>query len=434
MTEIAKNDAQVRSLVDAAQRAFAAGQREDAARVLAEARAAAPEHPLVLNALGMQALDAGEAKEARGLIERAVAANSQTPQLWLSLALACRALGDGHAELAALAKALALDPYFFLALMQKAAALERQGAAKKAAAAYRSALCCIPRISPLPQTLQAAIARARAAVAADANALEHFLRDRVGAARAQHANARQDRFDDCLEILLGKKRVFVQQPTYMHFPRLPAIQFHDRADFPWLNAVEAATDDIRDELVRVLAEDSDGLVPYVTYPAGAPLNQWKELNNSRKWSAFYLMRDGERLEERLARCPKTAAVLGRAPLADLPGHAPTAFFSILGPRTRIPPHTGVTNTRLVVHLPLIVPGKCGFRVGSDTRVWIPGKAWVFDDSIEHEAWNESEDARAILIFDIWNPQLTAAERDLVRAATTGIADYYDGESPLAAQA
>ncbi len=269
-------------------------------------------------------------------------------------------------------------------------------------------------------------------VEANTAALEAFLQDRVSSARARHAGARQDRFDHCLDVLLGKKRVFVQQPTFMHFPHLPAVQFYDHADFPWLDAVEAATNDIRNELVRIMAEDSGGLVPYVVYPAGAPLNQWKELNNSRKWSAFYLLREGARLDERLSRCPKTAAALSNVPLADLPGHAPTAFFSILEPKTRIPPHTGVTNTRLVVHVPLIVPSSCGFRVGSEIRAWVPGKAWVFDDTIEHEAWNDSEDARAILIFDVWNPHLTEAERDLVRAATEGVGAFYAGESAATA--
>jgi aspartyl/asparaginyl beta-hydroxylase (cupin superfamily) len=91
----------------------------------------------------------------------------------------------------------------------------------------------------------------------------------------------------------------------------------------------------------------------------------------------------------------------------------------------------VTNTRLVAHLPLIVPPGCGFRVGSETRQWIPGKAWLFDDTIEHEAWNNSDELRAILIFDVWNPYLTAAERDLVSASTGAIAEFYAGESPLA---
>src|SRR5260370_583499 len=85
------------------------------------------------------------------------------------------------------------------------------------------------------------------------------------------------------------------------------------------------------------------------------------------------------------------------PPADVPGQAPTAFFSMLQPLTRIPPHTGVTNTRLVCHVPLVIPSGCGFRVGSETRQWEPGKAWVFDDTIEHEAWNESDKPRYILI-------------------------------------
>jgi aspartyl/asparaginyl beta-hydroxylase (cupin superfamily)/Tfp pilus assembly protein PilF len=430
MSVTASSDAQVRAWVEAAQRASAAGRRDDAARVLEQARVAAPEHPLVLNALGMHALAGGDAGAARKFLERAVAAHAETPQLWLSLALACRELRDATAEMNALDQALKLDPYFFLALMQKAALLERQGDSKKASTAYHAALCCVPRTGPLPPSLQAAVAHAQAVVAANAAALEAFLSERLNGVRARHAGTQQNRFDHCLDVLLAKRRVFVQQPTYMHFPYLPAVQFYERADFPWLDALEAAAGDMRDELVRVMTEDAGELVPYVTYPDGVPLNQWAELNHSRKWSVFYLLKDGARLEDHLQRCPKTAAALSRPPLADVPGHAPTAFFSILQPHTHIPPHTGVTNTRLVVHVPLIVPGSCRFRVGSETREWVPGKAWVFDDTIEHEAWNDSDQARAILIVDIWNPHLTEAERDLVRAATEGVAGFY-GHSAFA---
>jgi aspartyl/asparaginyl beta-hydroxylase (cupin superfamily) len=71
-----------------------------------------------------------------------------------------------------------------------------------------------------------------------------------------------------------------------------------------------------------------------------------------------------------------------------------------------------------------VPPNCSFRVGGETREWVPGRAWVFDDTIEHEAWNRSDAPRAILIFDIWNPFLSAAERDLIRAATDVVVTYY----------
>lgn len=429
MSAVTTGDTQVRALVEAAERAAASGRKDEAARILAEAQAAAPEHPLVLNALALRALGQGDAAGARELLTRAVASTPKEPALWLSLALASRALRDVDAELSALDQALALDPYFFLALLQKATLFERQGKPRKAAGLFHAALCCAPR-GPLPPALQSAIAHAREAVRANNAALETFLHDRLRETRARHDEARRDRFDECLDVLLGKRRIYVQQPTFMHFPRLPAIQFYDRGDFPWLDALEAATDDIRSELIRVLAEDSSELVPYVAYPPGAPLNQWKELNQSRKWSAFYLWSEGARRDAHLARCPKTAAALARVPMADVPGHAPTAFFSILEPKTRIPPHTGVTNTRLVVHLPLIVPRSCGFRVGSDTREWIPGRAWVFDDTIEHEAWNDSEEPRAVLIVDIWNPFLTEAERDLVRAATEGVGGFYGGEPPF----
>jgi aspartyl/asparaginyl beta-hydroxylase (cupin superfamily) len=80
----------------------------------------------------------------------------------------------------------------------------------------------------------------------------------------------------------------------------------------------------------------------------------------------------------------------------------------------------------VVHLPLVVPAGCAFRVGNETREWVPGKAWVFDDTIEHEAWNDSDQLRTVLIFDIWHPDLTEAERELVRATMEGLAAFRGG--------
>ena len=218
----------------------------------------------------------------------------------------------------------------------------------------------------------------------------------------------------------------------LYFPELPAIEFFDRADFPWLDAIEAATEEISAELTATLISDRAGLEPYVSYPEGVPLNQWQELNKSRRWSAYFLWNQGAPQEAHMARCPRTVEVLKGAPQCDVAGRGPTAFFSILDANTHIPAHTGVTNTRLTVHLPLIVPPDCGFRVGGDVREWLPGKAWVFDDTIEHEAWNRSEVPRAILIFDIWNPLLSPAERDLMRVTVETVATYYrlSGDSAL----
>jgi aspartyl/asparaginyl beta-hydroxylase (cupin superfamily) len=154
-----------------------------------------------------------------------------------------------------------------------------------------------------------------------------------------------------------------------------------------------------------------------------PLNQWVELNNSPRWSAFHLYKMGALVEENAAKCPKTMKALRHAPQPDQPGRTPAAMFSLLKPNTRIPPHTGVTNVRLVTHLPLIVPEGCRFRVGNETRDWIPGKALVFDDTIEHEAWNDSDKLRVVLIFDIWHPELSQAERSMITAMGRALGEF-----------
>ena len=424
MSAAAADDARIGALIESADKAAAAGQHAEAARLLAAAETAAPQDPRVLNALGMHALKTGEFTAARRRLEEAVRRDARSPVLWFHLALALRAQGDVDAEAAAVAKALELDAYFYLALLQKATLLERRGKRRQAAQAYRAFLQCVPPAAQQAPGLQQGLERASAAVAANAAALDGFLQSRLASVQAGHRDAPQERFSHCLDALLDKRRIYTPQPTFMHFPRLPALEFYDRAEFPWLGAFEAATDRIRAELLQCLACDAADVVPYIDYPSGVPLNQWRELNRSRRWGAYYLIKGGTPLERHLERCPQTAALLAAAPLAEVPGEAPTAFFSILEPRTRIPPHTGVTNTRLVVHVPLVIPPGCGFRVGSETRQWQPGQTWVFDDTIEHEAWNGSDEPRAILILDIWNPFLTGAERALVSAATVAVNEYY----------
>ena len=377
-----------------------------------------------LNTLGMRSLQNGQFSEARSYLEKAVAADAGNPLLWFHLALACRAQADAGGEAAALERALAIDPYFYLALLQKGTLFERQGKPRQAAKAYHSFLSCLPPPAQQPPALKPAIERARRVIATNNAQLEEFVRASLPKpATSIGSGSGSVRFDHCLDILFGRRRVFTPAPTWMHFPHLPAIEFYDRAQFAWLGAFEAATADIRQELVNLLTAHPSGVEPYVDYPDGSPLNQWKDLNRSRKWGAYYLIRSGAPETDNLARCPGTAELLAAAPLAHVPGHAPTAFFSLLEPRTRIPAHTGVTNTRLVCHVPLIVPPGCGFRVGAETREWKSGEAWVFDDTIEHEAWNDSDAPRAILIIDTWNPYLTEEERQLVSAATVASTEY-----------
>jgi aspartyl/asparaginyl beta-hydroxylase (cupin superfamily)/Flp pilus assembly protein TadD len=418
------DDASILRLLQASKAAAASSRAEESDRLLAQAAQAAPQHPAVLNELGVRMLQRNEADSARQLFDRATQVDPRHPALWSNLAASLHALQRWDDESEAIERALALEPRHLSSLLQKGGLLETRGDTRNAARVYRNALATLPPGAQTPPTVQAALDHARQAVQADDAALADAIAQRIAPLREQYSGASFRRIDKCIDGVAGKRARYFPNPTFMLFPELPAIEFYERADFPWLDAIEAGAAEIRSELTRVLVSDRDGLQPYIAYPDGVPLDQWAELNKSRRWSAYFLCNQGVPQPAHVALCPRTAELLRGAPQCEVNQRAPTAFFSLLDPRTRIPAHCGVTNTRLTVHLPLIVPTDCGFRVGSETREWIPGKAWVFDDTIEHEAWNNSDAPRAILIFDIWNPFLTAAERDLVRATTEVFGTYY----------
>ena len=421
----ALDDAAIIRVLQACKAEAAAGRMTESDQLLARLAQQAPHHPAVLNELGVRMLNRGAAEQAHALFVRATSADPKHPSLWANLASSLKALGRRAEEMDAIEKALQLEPRHLSALLQKGQYLEASGDRRNAARAYQNALAVTPAGSEPPPAVQDALRHARTVVDADLAALSAALEEPLAAIRERHGGERQRRVDLCLEALMGKRSIFHSQPTWMYYPELPAIEFFERADFPWLDALEAASDPIRAELLRVLVADRDGLQPYIDFPQYMPLDQFRELNRSRRWSAYFLWNQGEAIAGHIARCPVTARVLEAVPARPrIAARAPTAFFSILDANTRIPPHTGVTNTRLTVHLPLVVPAGCGFRVGGTTREWLPGKAWVFDDTIEHEAWNSSDTPRAILIFDIWNPLLSAAECDLIQTATEVYVRYY----------
>jgi aspartyl/asparaginyl beta-hydroxylase (cupin superfamily) len=373
-------------------------------------------------------LHAGDAPAARDILQRLVEAVPGQVTYWLSLAAVLRTLGGRDEELAALERALAIDPLHLVALLQKATVLDLMNKPRAAATVYGNALRTVAPGVRLPAPIEAHIAHARQRVADNAAQLAALLEERLSRVRTGADSDAKRRFDRSIDRVLGRNRVYMPEPTGMLFPFLANYEFFSRDAFPWLESLESATDDIRHELLAVLDADRAGITPYIAYDEGLPLNQWRELNHSPRWGAYFLWNEGRRDESHLARCPKTAAALAATPQVDIAGRGPTAFFSLLEARTHIPPHTGVTNSRLTVHLPLIVPPGCRFRVGGETREWRAGHAWVFDDTIEHEAWNDSDVPRAVLIFDVWNPQLTELERELVRAATLALIEYNESES------
>ena len=400
----------------------------EALRLLGEAAAILPDHPLVLHERARRLSLAGDPAAALAILERVVSLAPKHVPFRLSQAAVLRAMGRREDELAVLEQALTVEPRHLVALLQKGALLDFMQKPRAAAVVYGRALQALGPGTRLPAPIEAHVAHARKRVADNAAEVAAWLDARLRAIRGAGAGgeARQ-RVDRCLERMLGRNRIYTPEPTGMLFPFLVNFEYYSREYFPWLETLETATAAIREELIGVLNSDQAGIRPYVSYPHGLPLDQWRELNNSRRWGAYFLWNEAHREEDHMARCPRAVAALESIPRVDIPGRGPTAFFSVLDSHTRIPPHTGVTNTRLTVHLPLIVPPGCQFRVGGETRDWREGTAWVFDDSIEHEAWNDSDVPRGILIFDVWNPQLTPLERDLVREATVVFAQYNEAE-------
>jgi aspartyl/asparaginyl beta-hydroxylase (cupin superfamily) len=402
-----------RILLDQASRLRQAGDLNGAATLLRGGVAEHPDIAAVWNMLGILQLEAGDPAEAEKSIRRAVEIDP-SPVLLLNLARAQRAQGDRARELETLNRALGIEPYFLPAILDKGEAMMALGQESDAVELYRLLFDGLDPNEKYPPQIAEKLAAARTVLdrAGDV-AMEAFARALDEVAR-EHEGADLRRVRAYAENRAGKRKVYQQRPTGSHFPYLPAIEFFDRSLFPWFEELEKHTDAIREEMLSLWADDDSRFRPYVAYGEGIPLNQWAELNHSLRWSAWFFWENGVRNDANCARCPRTAAAIEAAPLLDTPGKAPTAMFSILQPRTRIPPHTGTSNTRTTVHLPLIVPPGCGFRVGAETREWREGEAWAFDDTIEHEAWNDSDQPRAILIIDAWNPLLTEAEREVVR--------------------
>jgi aspartyl/asparaginyl beta-hydroxylase (cupin superfamily) len=351
----------------------------------------------------------GNLAGARAALEQAVESGDSSVELWTKLSAVRRALGDVEGAIAAIERALAVSPLDFSALLARAMLLERKGS-PASGEAFSNAIAQLPPEAEIPKSMAAAIEHAKKRSAEHRERVERRLLDSIPAGLSDVQRGRLARLASNTS---RRTRHFHQQPTNFHFPGLPEIEFHDSGQFGGIPELEAAVATIRSEYEALVRSELGELVPYTQYPDHVPLAQWKELNNNRDWTAIHLLRNGERVEANARHCPATLELLAKLPQPGIPGAAPNAMFSLLAPRTHIPPHTGVANVRLVAHLPLIVPEGCGFRVGATTRGWNVGEVFVFDDTIEHEAWNDSDRLRVVLIFDLWAPGIETPERDSV---------------------
>ena len=173
-------------------------------------------------------------------------------------------------------------------------------------------------------------------------------------------------------------------------------------------ALETAFGDIRDEAPNAINLDRDGWAEVSAHAPLRPAGQQPE--GSHDWSAVPLFTTGRRQTDIAARLPRTLAAV---------------YLSALKPNARIPPHAGRTNAALTLHLPIVALDGCGLRVGGQDHRWRDGETLVFDDSFQHQAWNDSDTVRLLLVFQVWHPELTAMERRALAASFSALDDWTD---------
>ncbi|HAF40811.1 MAG TPA: hydroxylase [Sphingobium sp.] len=318
------------------------------------------------------------------------------------LAQACNRSGDLDGEADALRRILDGDMRNLPALLAMGQNMLRRGDERgsiswlRAALAQAAATGAPPRIQPLLQQAQASLAQSSRRFE---DHLTTAIRDLPPLPRIAHAT----------DLLLGKRDLYLQQPSMFYFPGLPQRAFYEREEFDWVAPMEAMTDAIVRELEAVRAQDAE-FAPYVQTSAGRPAPN-NPLRDDPSWGALYFWQGGAPVEENARRCPSVMAALAHAPIPVIGGRSPMALWSLLRPGTHIQPHHGLLNTRLICHLPLLAPDDCALRVGAETRAWRKGKMLLFDDSIEHEAWNRSGQTRVVLLFEVWRPEIDAEERE-----------------------
>ncbi len=418
---ITPNPVNAGSLVENANKCVQTGQLQQAALIYARLLEQDPNNPDALNFFGTQALTAGQFSRSADFFQRALATHPDDAALHKNLGLAYRAQGALDQALTAFDAALKIKSEYPVALLQKSAVLEQLGQRNEAINGYLTALSQAGNIGLLAQreSLPAGLRQLiDHAITVVQQARGEYLTEMLAPLRAEHGAAAFMRVDRCLRMYLGKEPMPkghpLQRCTFMTFPGIPAHAWFKREQFPWLAEIESHTDGIRAELLEVL-QGEEGFRPFIEMPREHPgTRYWEALNYSPNWNAFFFYRDGVRFDENCKRCPVTSGLLDSLPLNRVAEHSPETFFSVLKPGAHIPPHTGVINTRLVTHLPLIIPPDCGIRVGAETHGWKSGECLVFDDTFEHEAWNKSNQTRVVLIFDIWNPYLTDVEREAMR--------------------
>ncbi len=418
------------SLAAEAQELLRQGRIPEAESAFARLLEKAPNHIEALNVLALSALRSGRAQQAVDLLHRAALAAPDDAITRHHLGRALEAAGDLAAASRAHEAAVRLRPEFAVARLYWAVCVERAGQIDQAVLQYVRALndaqnagrWLTPDSTPLTlrPLVEHAVVTVRERRSAAYNALFEPLVTRFGSdSLVRVAQVLRIYFKQEAAVFPDPR----QRPTFLFMPGLPTAPYLDRALFPWMERLESETRHIQAELTNLLPHSQGGERVFTS----DELEQanLRGIGTAPSWTGYYFYRYGQRREQNCADCPRTTRALERLPLSRVRDHGPEVLFSVFTPGTHLLPHRGVTNTRLVGHLPLVVPEDCALNVGGEIHSWVEGRAVVFDDTYEHEAWNRSTRTRVVLIFDIWNPYLSEVEREAFATLIGAIGDFRD---------
>lgn len=408
------------------------GRWDEAEAALGGLLRQSPEDVEALNVLSASATARGAFHEAGAMLHQALAVAPGDGSVRKNLGMLLLQTGDAAGAADVLQQAVDDDPDFFVARLLLGLAHERCGQPEIAYAGYLAALTRAHAhglwMDPArtPPGLRPLVAHARQSV----RGYRLQVIDRVlSPLRERHGEQSLARVRRCFANFLGdegsRPASRDQRPLFLYFPGLPETPYFDRALFPWYEALEDAWTGIRDEMEQALEQDM-GMVPFLGTPptdAGTgPSYLAGHGDAAARWDGLFFHRHGKRYAENCDRCPATEAALDAVPLVHIRNQSPETLFSVLGPGSHILPHTGVTNTRTVTHMPLVVPRDCALSVAGEQHAWQPGRCVSFDDTFEHEAWNRSNEVRVVLLFDVWNPHLEPVEREAIAEFVATIGD------------
>ncbi len=379
-----------------------------------------PEHMRALNRLGNCLLSAGKVRESRLLFERAASLYPDSAVSRFNFGRALDMLEETARAREELVCAVKLKPDLAMAWLHLGALLEREGQNERALACYQSAFDLSPKLEKMPgmQGIPPELA------GMIQNALRALRQKYVALHKAEIARfverageEKLKRVQACVDIQHGLSGAApehpLQKPESIYFPQLSPQAWFEREQFAWIAEFESHWQSIRKEFLS-LGQAEEQFTPYVGDGPGVPAAM-QNLAGSHDWDAFHLFIGGEVQTGNAASCPATTELLSQLPLARLAGVAPEAFFSILRPGAHILPHHGISNAKVAVHLPLLVPEQCAIRVGEEWRNWREGQCLIFDDSFEHEAYNRGTEVRVVLIFEVWHPDVTTTEAQVLTA-------------------